>query len=452
MGFVLSLLYLLICYLTPAVIFGQLAEYRIELIFAILLALVSIPIFARSILTKTSQSLALAGFAFAIFMSVAVGESWPGGGVYALGLFIPSAFAYLIVCLHCTTKRKVQWVVAMMMFVCLFVIAQGAIEMHSGLAAASSATQENMYFFGMHNDQGEWFYRLRGMGQINDPNDFAQLIVCTLPLAFFFWKKGKAIRNFFVVLIPVGVLLWGAYLTHSRGSILALMAILIVALRKRIGTIPALVLAAALFAGASAVGYTGGRDISASGGEDRLALWGDGLETLKAHPIFGIGWNTMGDQFGQTAHNTIVVCAAELGFFGLFFWSMFLLPSVRDVLVVASPGTPATKDIEIVSDSSYPVGPARLQIPDEAEIRKFGQLLVLSCTGFLVTGWFLSRAYVMTFFLLGGLTEVVFSMAKQRGMSVARLPLGRVLRYSVVLAVGLVLLMYVMLRVVNLTH
>jgi O-antigen ligase len=436
--------------------FGVLAEYRIELILAVVVTVVSIPLLARSILGKTSQSLALVGLAFAIFLSMAVGAHWPGGGVNAILQFIPSAFAYLIVCLHCTTKRKVQWVIAMLVFVCMFVIAQGALEMHNGLpTSASNASMESSYFFGMMNAQNEWFYRLRGKGQIDDPNDFAQLIVCTLPLIFFFWKKSRAIRNVFVVLLPVGVLLWGAYLTHSRGSILALLAVVIVALRKRIGTIPALILAGVLFAGATAVGYSGGRNISASAGEDRTALWGEGLELLKSHPLFGVGWGNMPNYAGQTAHNTIVVCAAELGGVGLFFWSMFLLPSLRDVLVVASPKLAAPKEeleIAAVTDASYPIAPAAPQIPDEADIRRLGRLLVLSFTGYLVAGWFLSRAYVMTLFLLGGLTEVAFNMASQRGMSVARLPLGRVIRYSAMLTVAFVLMMYVVLRVINVVH
>jgi hypothetical protein len=51
-------------------------------------------------------------------------------------------------------------------------------------------------------------------------------------------------------------------------------------------------------------------------------------------------------------------------------------------------------------------------------------LLVLSLTGFLVAGWFLSRAYVMTFFLLGGMVEVVYEMALRRGMITSRLSLA----------------------------
>ena len=455
MGFVLSILYLLTYYLTPTVMFGSLAEYRIELILAGVIALVSIPALGGSSVGKTAQLPALGGLAFATFMSVLVGASWAGGGLTALLLFIPNAFAYLLVFLFCTTRRKVQIVILMMLFVCLFVIAQGVVELRQGLPqglAARQADMSNSYFLGMSNEHKEWFYRLRGQGQINDPNDFAQLIVCVLPLMFFFWKEKRKVQNFFVVLVPVGILLWGAFLTHSRGSILALMALVIMALRKKIGTVPSLLLAGLLFAGASAAGYTGGRDISASSGEDRTELWGDGLQLLKAHPLFGIGFGRMPDEIGKTAHNTIVVCAAELGLCGLFFWSMFLFPSVRDAVAVAWPKNIVEKKPVVLADTAFPLPPPAGAVPDESEIRRLGRLLVLSFTGFMVTGWFLSRAFVLTLFLLGGLTEVAFQMALQRGMVSPRLPFGRVLRYSGVMTVGFILVMYITLRIVNLTH
>ena len=58
----------------------------------------------------------------------------------------------------------------------------------------------------------------------------------------------------------------------------------------------------------------------------------------------------------------------------------------------------------------------------------------------------------MTFFLLGGMVEVVFEMALRRGMIAPRLSLSRVLLFSGVLAISLVLLMYIMLRITNLMH
>ncbi len=462
MGFVLSILYLLICYLTPPVLFGSLAQFRIELILAAILTVISLPVVARSILPRTPQTLAVIGLGIATFLSVAIGAHWMGGGLDAILQFIPNPYAYFLVCLHCNSKKKMQTVIFLLLFVCLFVMGQGVMEMQRGLPSVGTATTLNTsdtsYLFWMRNAKGEWFYRLRGMGQIHDPNDFAQLIVCVLPLIFFFWKRKSAVRNFFVVLVPVGLLIWGAYLTHSRGSILALLAILIVELRKRIGTIPALLLAVLLFAGASAMNYTGGRDISASAGEDRTELWGDGLQLLKAHPVFGVGFGQMPEYFGHTAHNTIVVCAAEMGLMGLFFWSMFLFPSLRDSFVVAYPkrrrtnnkGSP--REPGPLMENAYPLAPPGLQVLDADDIVRFGRLLVLSFTGFLVAGWFLSRAYVMTLFVLGGLAEVTCQMALQRGMISRRLPFGRVLRYSGLMTVGFILMMYILLRIVNLTH
>jgi len=456
MGFVLTLLYLLTYYLTPTIMFGSLAEYRIELILAAIILIISVPTFGTSILGKTSQTVALAGLGFATFMSVLVGVGWATGGINSLLIYIPNAFAYVLVCLHCTSKKKVQGLTLMMLFVCLFVIGQGLAEMHRGLPSGVAAREVDMsdsYFIGQSNDQKEWFYRLRGQGQINDPNDFAQLIVCTVPLMFFFWKKKRSVRNFVFVLVPVGALLYGAFLTHSRGSVLAMVVMLIVALRKKIGTVPSVILAVLLFIGITASGYTGGRGISATAGEDRTEYWGDGLELLKTHPLFGIGFGNMPDYIGHTAHNSIVVCAAELGLCGLFFWSMFLFPTFRDSLVVAWPKNVPEKKAVVLSDTAFPLPPPGVAVPDEADIRRLARLVMLSLTGFLVTGWFLSRAYILTLFLLGGLTEVVFQMAVQRGMIVSpRLPFGRILRYSGMMTIGFILIMYILVRFANLTR
>jgi hypothetical protein len=131
---------------------------------------------------------------------------------------------------------------------------------------------------------------------------------------------------------------------------------------------------------------------------------------------------------------------------------MFLLPTLRDAASIGLSKKIAERPVLASTDISYPLGPPTPNVPDEAEIVKFARLLILSFTGFLVTGWFLSRAFVLTLFLLGGITEVVFEMARQRGMVAGRLPFGRVVKYSGWMMAGLVLLMWILLRVVNLTH
>src|ERR1039458_6098880 len=177
---------------------------------------------------------------------------------------------------------------------------------------------------------------------------------------------------------------------------------------------------------------------------------------LKSHPLFGVGFNQMPDKTtnGMTAHNSVVVCAAELGLFGLYFWAVFLFSTMRDVLVIASPDKVTEEELVVPQVTMFPK--ARMQIEmealDKAEVCRLGRLILLSLTGFLVAGWFLSRAFVMTFFLLGGMVEAVFEMALRRGMISPRLKLARVLPYAGGLAISLILLMYITLRITNLTH
>ncbi|MGA2168041.1 MAG: O-antigen ligase family protein [Terracidiphilus sp.] len=467
MGFVLSVLYLVTYYLTPTTIFGPLAPFRIELILAALVFLVSLPALTRSFILKTPQSLALIGLAFAVVLSVLIGMRWVGGAVQAFLGFIPSLFAYILVCLHCNSKKKLQVLVFMMLFVCLFVIAHGYIDLLRGVPESgptqSVATgsdnldlwnMEHPYLLAMRSDAGEWLYRLRGLGEINDPNDFGQLVVCVIPLMFIFWRAKKMLQNILFVILPVCALLFGVFLTHSRGALLALMATAVVAARRRIGTLPSLLVAGGLFAAAMALNFTGGREISAESGSDRTGLWGVGLQMLKSHPLFGVGFGDFADSCdcGHTAHNSIVVCAGELGLFGLYFWSLFLLPTVRDALAVASPAKVNEAEPMVPEEELYPRAARKVEEVGKAEVNSLGRLLVLSLTGFLVAGMFLSRAFVMTFFLLGGMAEAVFEMALQRGMIAPRLRLTRVLPYAGGLTISLVLLMYIMVRILNLMH
>jgi hypothetical protein len=467
MGFVLSVLYLVIYYLTPTTLFGPLAVLHIELILAVLLVVVSVPSLSKSFTLKTPQSMALPGMAVAVFLSILIGLRWPGGAVHSFLNFIPNIFAYFLVCLHCDTKKKLQVLVVMLLIVCLFVIAHGYADLLRGMpetgpvrvgvpmsAALSAWDIEHPYILVMTDGKGEWLYRLRGLGDINDPNDFGQVIVCLIPLMFIFWRKGKTLFNFLCVIVPDCLLLFGVFLTHSRGALVALTAVTVVAARRRIGTIPSILLAAALFLGASVSNFTGGREISASGGADRTSLWGQGLEMLKSHPIFGVGFGNFKDYCGcgHTAHNSILVSAGELGMFGLFFWCLFLLPTVRDAFVIASPkkveeGTPPVQE-----ESFYPQTVRTMEVLDKAEINRLGTLVFLSIIGFLAAGFFLSRAYVLTLFLLGGMAEAVFEIGLRQGMIVPRMPAGRVFRLSAALTILMVVMMYVVIRVLNLLH
>ena len=409
MGFALSVLYFVTYYLTPGTVFGSLAVARVQLILAVIALLISLPKLMRATILKTPQFVALIGLSFATFLSVLIAARWPGGAVQAVLGFIPCAFAYYLVVLQCNSKKKLKLLVLMLLFVCLFVIAHGCIKQIYGIpdnAPPDTEATDNQYLISMKNNAGDWFYRLRGLGEINDPNDFGQLIVCAIPLLFIFWRAKKIINNIVFVILPVCTLLFGTYLTHSRGALVALTAMAVVAGRRRIGTLPALILAAGLFAGAIALHFTGGRDISIDAGSDRTALWSESMQALKNHPLFGVGIGSLGEytETHHTAHNSVMVCAAELGFFGLFYWCMFLFSTLRDAIMLSSPTKVSEAELTIPVQKLFPRPESKIESVDKIEINQLGKLLVLSLTGFLIAGWFLSRAYALTFFLLGGAT------------------------------------------------
>jgi len=465
MGFVISLFYFGIYYLSPAFVLGPLAAYHVQQIIVVLAMLVSIPALTKSFLLKTPQTLALIGLTCAVFLSRFIGSFYLSGGREALIVFVPSAVAYFLICLHCNTKKRLQVIVILMFCVCVIVISKGYSDLLNDVANSGPppgagigtptepGSTASPYLMRQMNDQGVWTYRLQGLGEINDPNDFGQLQVCLLPLMFVFWQPKKTFNNLAFVILPCCVLLFGLYLTHSRGALVAITALLLFAGRRRIGIVPSIVLAGGLFLGAMALQFTGGRDISATAGEDRTALWGQGMEVFRTHPLFGVGFGRLWEYTDAylTAHNSIIVCSAELGVFGFYFWALFLFPTMRDAFAVSSSKMVTEGGTVIVEESPYPGVSRQTEKLDKDEFNRLGLLIFLSLMGFLVAGWFLSRAFVVTLFLLGGLAESIYQMALQRGMISPRLPFLRVLRGSALLAVGLISAMYVLVRILNLT-
>jgi hypothetical protein len=466
MGFVLSILYFFIQYLSPAYLLGPLANLHIQAIIAVLAILFSVPALIKSFLLRNSQSLALIGLAIAVFLSYVVGRHWIGGGVQALLDFVPNVMAYFLICLHINSKMRLKILVLLLLSVCLIVIAHGFIDLQLGIAQNNLApeasdggdlgqrTTSSPYLLRQHNDLGETTYRLQGLGEINDPNDFGQLIVCVIPLMFLFWKKKKMTTNIACVILPICILLFGVFLTHSRGALIALTVMSIIAARRRIGTLPAALVAGLMFTAAMALQFTGGRNISASAGEDRTNLWGEGLQIFRAHPIFGVGFGDLAEhtQGNLTAHNSVILCAAELGLFGFFFWCLYLFSTMRDTLAIASPEKVSEEAHIVAEEDPFPHPVFTTEEISKAEINQMGRMMVLSLAGFLAAGWFLSRAFVLTLFLLGGVAEAVYEMALQRGMIVPRLKLARILPYSAILAISLLIVMYLMIRTLNMMH
>jgi O-antigen ligase len=502
MGLFFTLFYVFSAYVGAPVLFGSLVQYHIEIVLALLTMFFSLPSLQDSELLRMPQTYGAIGLSLAVTYSVAF-NGWLSGAPSALFEFLPNVMVFFFVALNCKKKIHLQWLIGVLLAAALYTICRGYLDERAGV-------HESLYIITMINNSGAEFFRIRGATFLNDPNDLAQFLVMLIPCLFFFWKKGSSAVNLLLVYIPICVLFFGMYLTHSRGGMIALMAVAVVAGRRKFGLVRSAVVGVILFVGLSVAGFSGGRDVGASSGEDRMDAWAAGLQMIRAHPFKGVGFHRFTDFHELTAHNMIVLCAAELGLPGFFFWVLFVVSSVRDVYVGSEGGRvkkpkedKAGKQLRLRVPTSTPTvqastrlafsgvsfataGAERLPLQSPAiqrierlrsanremaeprvvpgpysgalesagdadpltddEVRRLCSLMLISFAGFLCAGWFLARSYTMTLFLIAGMGQAVYRMARERKICPQPLPLGRAAWLSACTAVVLILLVWLILR------
>ncbi len=458
MGYFFTFLYIVTAYITPAYLFGPLADFHLQVIIVSLAVITSLPGMSESEVFASSQSRAVIGMILTVFCS-AIAAGWLGGIAEPMYDFMQPSLAFFLVAINCKTKRHLQWIIVAMFFVSMFYTWAGWQDLRNNVSPS-------LFLYG----DGD-LRRLRGLGWVADPNDFSQVLVSLMPLLFLWWRPKQTFFNFVFILVPMLLLLVAMYLTHSRGAALALIVVCIFTFRKKIGTVPSLILATLLFGLTLVVGWSGGRDTSMEAGADRLDLWAGGLEMLKTHLLFGVGLGHFPDYMGITAHNSVVVCAAELGMIGLFFWAYLLLSTVRTGMQLGKLTAPAPKQDDTFALPGTEAGAGAGAFAMEAvqplaatadpfsfkdmngppkispeEINRVSRLLIISMMGFLTAGWFLSRALSAWLFMYCGMMYALSRMALRSEVPVVRDPFKLELRYSALISVCMVGAVYIILH------
>jgi putative inorganic carbon (HCO3(-)) transporter len=180
-------------------------------------------------------------------------------------------------------------------------------------------------------------------------------------------------------------MLYAVYLTHSRGALLGLGVIVYFLLRRRVSPVVGLGAAALVLAALYALQFTGGRDITVDQG--RMVAWGAGIHGFLSRPIFGIGFNHFTDFNDLTAHNSFVLCFAELGLFGYFFWMALLYTTIIGINALG----------KRLADKDPLLTPCVISVQT-------------AITTYLLTGWFLSRTYQPTLYILLALAGNMLQM------------------------------------------
>lgn len=434
MGFVLTLLYIFLALLSPADLFPSLAPYRIELAVAVLALLFSAPSLLDTRFFRIPQVYLLGGLFAAVFLSVAIGGHWVGGGVDAVVRFVPAAIVFYLVVLNCHSPRRIQVLVSLLAIVAIAYVIQGA----------------RAYFAGDVNSQllkvipvgdGGLTFRMQGLGFLRDPNELAQFLVMIVPFLWTRWREGRYVQNLFMVIAPSLILVWGVYLTHSRGAVMALVVILMVALKDRLSLISTVIAGALGFAALVALDFSGGREISVEAGSDRLALWGDGLRLFSQSPLFGIGYQTFAEQnAGHTAHNSFVVCLTELGTFGYAFWVallVFTLWGLSSLISSLRTSRESIGDEDVEEDADS----------ENAELGRLANAVRISLIGFLAAAFFLSRAFVLPLYLsLGVAAALVYFASDEEEEPLVFQPILRLLTHSAGWGLAAIAVVYASLK------
>lgn len=177
-------------------------------------------------------------------------------------------------------------------------------------------------------DSGDALYQARYLGIFSDPNDLGMLLTASIPMSFLLIGAAKSGLSKFVYVGVIALTIYAIYLTNSRGTYLATIAMLGTYFWYRTGTFKTMMLGLAalpVLIVAAPSRFATALDESSLG---RVDGWWAGLQMWKAYPIFGVGKDQYTEHHILTAHNSWILALAEIGTVGYLAWCAFLFSSM----------------------------------------------------------------------------------------------------------------------------
>lgn len=174
--------------------------------------------------------------------------------------------------------------------------------------------------------------RVRYVGVLHDPNEVALTVSVALPLAVAFYQRRRNKRRLLFAALAALLAVVTVVMSKSRGGVLVLLAVLGVYFLKRYGW-------RGLFTGAAMslpVLMLGGRSGAKadSSTTERLEIWHEGVEMVRAFPAFGVGHGQFTEHHHLTAHNSVLLAAAEAGLLAAVVWTGLVYVAIKVPLTV----------------------------------------------------------------------------------------------------------------------
>ncbi len=335
---------------------------------------------------------ALLGAFLLVCMVSEITNGWFGGALWQLTQFGPTVAAFVILANVTNSRKRVVIVMA------TFVLCSGVLAVHGIDQAAHGIGWTGMP---LSQEDEEGGGRIQYVGIFSDPNDLGLLFVSTLPFAFYLSSRGGMlglVRLFWLSM--AGLLLYGTYLTNSRGAMLAVAALLGFWLWRRRG-----ILVAGIAGGAGLAGMMmlSARLQELDAGEEsaagRIDAWYSGIQMFLHQPLFGVGAGQFTEHNPLTAHNSFVLALAETGYIGFTIWLGIVVYCFRMMWAIEKYEPPLEDE---TATEAW------------AEERRIGMTLLLSLCALFTAAFFLSRTYVIVVYMLAALVVAEYAGAQER--------------------------------------
>lgn len=237
------------------------------------------------------------------------------GGIEALK-------ALALVCLIVSivdSPGKLRGLLGVVVVSVLIVTATAILHYHGVIDVPAIAGVEHSFTDG---ETSSTLVRLRGVGLFHDPNDFALLLVSAglITAGAMGGVRGAIARIWLCV--PLAVLGYALYLTHSRGGMLSALVGVLAFFVARVGMRNGMLFAVGVVPLGLALLSRRQTTLNLADPQDtfqtRLGLWSESLMFFREAPLTGIGQGKLIDRIGQVSHNSFLHAFAELGAFGGF--------------------------------------------------------------------------------------------------------------------------------------
>lgn len=330
---------------------------------------------------------------------------------------------YLLILLVAREQKNLTFILWVIMICIVLMAVHAILQIHVGQGFGGQRP-----FWRVHGQ----VYQAIAFGIFKDPNDLCQLFVIALPLLYGQARgtPNPGVKGISLALMPLVV--YGAWLTNSRGGIVGLCGMIgaYTIVRSKgfrrwflaiVGILMVTVVAPSRFSQKLGV------DIG------RANAWGDCIGLFKSSPrfmIFGIGYGLERDatEDYMPAHNSCVQVLVELGLLGYVPWFLLIFLTLLYVRRTANLGA---------------------QIGRSQQFYLTGYFSALA--GYLTSAYFLSRAYnhVLYIILAMGLSQALVSLRTPEHYQQVFGPWKRDLKNGCLLALGSVIGIWITVLIAN---